>query len=185
MEPAQAGFAMKRCEFIRPLQAPRSYYQEATIRAPFTQLYVHLVWSTWDRLPLISPDIERRLYGAIIQKCRETKCVPIRIGGVSDHLHLLIRLHPTVAVSDLVKELKGSSSHLMTHQITTGDFFKWQGAYGAFSLRYEEVPTLKEYISNQKMHHANGELRPEFEKMEIIDVSEFDIQEFADEEIMG
>ncbi len=154
------------------------------MREPFTHLYVHLVWSTWDRLPLIAPDVEKRLYGAIIKKCRELKCVPIRISGVEDHTHLLVRLHPTVAVSNLVKEVKGSSSHLMTHEIKPGGFFKWQGAYGAFTLRYE-VPTVKEYIARQKVHHANGVTRPEWEKTEIVDQAELVVEEWMDEEIMG
>ncbi len=155
------------------------------MREPFTQLYIHLIWSTWDRLPVISPEIECRLFRAIVAKCRETKCTPIRIGGVPDHVHLLVRLHPAIAVSHLVKELKGSSSHLMTHEIRPGDFFKWQGAYGAFSLRYDEVPVIKKYIANQKRHHTSNNLRSELETMEITDASDLDIQQLADEEIMG
>lgn len=135
---------------------------------------------------LVKPEVERRLYGAIIEKCREMKCAPIRIGGVPDHLHLLVRLNPAVTVSDLIREVKGSSSHLMTHQINPGDFFKWQGAYAAFSLRYEEVPKIKEYIAKQKIHHTSNELLLELEKMEINDASELDIEELTDdEEIMG
>ena len=110
------------------------------MREPFTQLYLHLVWSTWDRLPLIMPDVERRLYGAILAKCREHRCLPIRIGGVQDHLHLLVRLHTTIPIATLVKEVKGSSSHLMSHEIKRGEFFKWQGGYGAFTLCKSEAP---------------------------------------------
>lgn len=105
------------------------------MREPYTQLYLHLVWATWDRLPLITPNVEPRLYGPIIRKCRELKCVPIRIGGIENHTHLLVRLHTTIAVATLVKEVKGSSSHLMTHEIAPNDFFKWQGAYGALFAR--------------------------------------------------
>jgi len=76
------------------------------MREPFTHLYVHLVWATWDRLPLIQPAVEKRLYGAMIKKCREFKCIPIRVGGVEDHTHLLVRLHPTTAVAKLVQEVK-------------------------------------------------------------------------------
>ncbi len=95
------------------------------MREPFAQLYLHCVWSTWDRLPLITPDVERRLYGAVIDKCRELKCSPICIGGMQDHLHLLVRLPTTLAVATLLKEVKGSSSHLMTHGIKPTEFFKW------------------------------------------------------------
>jgi REP element-mobilizing transposase RayT len=134
------------------------------MREPFTQLYLHLVWATWDRLPLITDAIEARLYAAIADKCREFKCVPLAIGGVADHVHLLVRLHTTVAVATLAKEVKGSSSHLITHEITPDQFFKWQGAYGAFTLRKDDVPTVKAYIERQKDHHAAGDLLENWEQ---------------------
>ena len=103
------------------------------MRAPFTQLYVHLVWSTWDRAPVITTNIVARLYASMLAKCKEMKCEPIAIGGIDNHVHLLIHLHPAVAVADLVKNVKGASSHLINHEIAPGLNFRWQGAYGAFS----------------------------------------------------
>jgi REP element-mobilizing transposase RayT len=155
------------------------------MREPYTQLYVHLVWATWDRLPLITPDIEPRLYGHIIRKCRELKCVPIRISGIENHTHLLVRLHTTIAVATLVKEVKGASSHLMTHEIAPDDFFKWQGAYGAFTVRKAEVPQIHEYIANQKQHHRDNSLWDEFEKTEIADEQELAIEADLIELVMG
>ena len=93
------------------------------MRAPYTELYVHLVWATWDRLPVLTPAVERIVYAAIADKCRDMNCEPLAIGGVADHVHLLVRLNPAVAISDLVKEVKGSSSHLVTHEIHPGEFF--------------------------------------------------------------
>ena len=126
------------------------------MRAPYTQLYLHLVWATWDRLPLITETIEPRLYAAIAEKCRELKCIPLAIGGIADHVHLLVRLHTTVSVAKLAQEVKGSTSHLVTHEIAPGQFFKWQGAYGAFTLRKSEVTVVQAYIERQKEHHAAG-----------------------------
>lgn len=139
------------------------------MRAPYTQLYLHCVWATWDRLPLISPEIERPLYAAILDKCRQLKCEPIAIGGTPDHVHLLLRLHTTVTVANLLKEIKGSSSHLITHEITPGEFFKWQGAYGAFTVSKDAVPRVKVYIEHQKEHHASDQLLPHWEVSEIVD----------------
>ncbi len=65
------------------------------MRAPYTQLYPHCVWATWDRLPLITPNIEGRLYAAIAAKCLELKCDMIAIGGIEDHVHLLVRFPTT------------------------------------------------------------------------------------------
>jgi putative transposase len=135
------------------------------MREPYTQLYLHLVWATWDRLAIISEDIKPRIYAAIAEKYRELKCVPLAIGGISDHVHLLVRLYTTVAVADLAKEVKGTSSHLVTHEITPGVFFKWQGAYGAFTIRKYEVPTVTAYIQNQERHHAENKVQPEFEQV--------------------
>ncbi len=128
------------------------------MRAPYTELYLHLIWATWDRLPVLTQEIEERVYAAIAMKCRELACEPLTIGGVVDHVHLLVKLNPSVAVAALVKEVKGSSSHLVTHEIRPGDFFKWQGAYRAFTIRKSEVENLKAYIKNQKLHHTEGKL---------------------------
>lgn len=78
-------------------------------------------------------------------------------------------LHTTTAIATLVKEVKGSSSHLVTHAIMPGAFFKWQGAYGAFTIRKSEVPTVKAYIENQKQHHAENCLFPELEEVFVQD----------------
>jgi len=139
------------------------------MRAPFTQLYVHLVWSTWDRAPLITPEIQTRLYAAMLDTCKAMKCDPIAIGGIDNHIHLLIRLHPTVAVADLVKNIKGSSSHLVNHEIKPGSDFRWQGAYGAFTIRENEVELVTAYLLNQPAHHAKNHLQAFFEQTDIAD----------------
>lgn len=136
------------------------------MRAPFTQLYVHLVWSTWDREPLITEDICPQLYAALAQKCRQLKCEPIKISGMDDHVHMLIRVHPTIAIADLVKDIKGASSHLVTHVLSPGTSFKWQGAYGAFTVRKEDTPIVERYIQNQKKHHAGGTIELVWERSE-------------------
>ena len=133
------------------------------MRAPYTQLFLHCVWATWDRLPLITPDIKPRLYAAIAAKCRELKCVPLAIGGVDDHVHLVVRLHTTVPVARLLKEVKGSSSHLVTHEIAPGKFFKWQGAYGAFTFAKADLPQVVTYVERQKEHHTADSLWEEWE----------------------
>jgi len=140
------------------------------VRSPYTQLYLHLVWATWDRLPLITPDIEDSLYAAMAEKCREHKCVPIAIGGIDDHVHVLVRLHTTVSVATLVKEVKGASSHLVTHVLKPQGFFKWQGSYGAFTLARDDVPEVEAYVRGQKEHHRVGHVLDAFETCETDEV---------------
>jgi putative transposase len=133
------------------------------MRAPYTQLFVHLIWATWDRLPLITPEIEPSVYAAIATKCRQLKCEPYAIGGINDHIHLLVRLDPNVSVAQLAKEVKGSSSHLVNYEIMPGEFFKWQGGYRAFTIRKNEAAIVKAYIDNQKQHHSEGTLSEDWE----------------------
>ncbi len=139
------------------------------MRSPFTQLYLHCVWSTWDRLPLITPQIEQAVYAAIQAKCKELGCEILALGGAADHVHLLIRHPATLTVADLMKEVKGASSHLVTHQIAPGGFFKWQGAYGAFSVSKRLVPEIKTYVERQKEHHSTNSLELELEQVASID----------------
>ena len=134
------------------------------MRAPYTQLYLHCVWATWDRRPLITPALESVLYAAIQAKCHALQSPCQAIGGMPDHVHVLVRLNPTVAVASLFKEIKGSSSHLLTHAAQPGEFFKWQGAYGAFTVSKADVPGVIAYIDHQKQHHADGNLWDEWEQ---------------------
>jgi REP element-mobilizing transposase RayT len=87
----------------------------------------------------------------------------ITVGGVEDHVHLLIGLPPTLSVSDLIKNIKGSSSHLVTHEIKPGEFFKWQGSYGAFTVGHDGIDKVANYIRNQAIHHQQKSIIPTWE----------------------
>jgi putative transposase len=65
------------------------------MRSRFTQLYLHSVWATWDRMPLLVPTIEQTVYAAILAKCRQLDCEPLAIGGTADHVHLSVRFSST------------------------------------------------------------------------------------------
>ena len=133
------------------------------MRTPFTQIYIHLIWSTWDRLPIVTSDIQPRIYALMLKKCKDMKCDPLAIGGINNHVHLLVHLNPAVSISELVKEVKGASSHLVNYQIKPGGDFKWQGAYMAYSIRKNEVEYLSAYIRNQAKHHAENSVLSELE----------------------
>lgn len=126
--------------------------------APYTQLYVHYVWSTWERLPIIEPAIEPRLYGSMRAKCQEHGCAVVALGGVADHVHLLIQLATTITIARLVAEVKGASSHVMNHEVRLHASFKWQQGYGAFTISKRTVPIVQAYVLHQKQHHAAGSL---------------------------
>jgi len=121
-------------------------------------VFVHLVWGTWDRLPLLTGEIERAVYRSFEAKCVELRATLVAVGGVEDHVHLLVQLPATLAVADLVKHLKGASSHLIAQRVRPGAFFKWQGAYAAFSVGFEDTAPVRDYILRQKEHHAANRL---------------------------
>ncbi len=71
-------------------------------------MYLHYVWATWDRLPLITPDIQQEIYAVIIGECKKLECTVIAVGGIEDHVHLLIGFPTTLAVAEIIKQIKGS-----------------------------------------------------------------------------
>jgi putative transposase len=126
------------------------------MRESLVEIYLHLVWATWDRQPCISADIESDVYSAILDKCRTYRCTVLAIGGIEDHVHLLVRTSHQMDISAMVRDAKGSSSHLVTTVLKPNDFFRWQGGYGAFSIDPRSVGRVTEYIQNQKTHHAEN-----------------------------
>lgn len=128
-----------------------------------TELYVHLVWSTWDRLPLLDEDTRQRIYKLFISECKKLNAEVLAIGGMSDHIHVLIRIPPTISVSELVKQLKGSSSHFANHTGGKLGEFKWQGGYCAVSVSMSLIPAVRAYISMQEEHHREGTVKARYE----------------------
>ena len=126
-----------------------------------THLYVHLVWATWDRQSLIHGTARKRLYAAVTQACRNLRCLPIAIGWMPDHVHLLVRLHARASVAVLAHDAKGMSSHLVRQ---SNPEFRWQGSYGAFSLRETDVAKVRAYVEQQVEHHTLGRLWPRAEQ---------------------
>ncbi len=121
---------------------------------------VHFVWATWDRSPLITEDIERGLYRYIKTVCGEDKCKVLAVGGMPDHVHLLILLSSTVTLADLMKHVKGGSSRCVSAALKPGAWFAWQGSYGAFSVSRRDIAKTVQYIECQKQRHAEGTLWP-------------------------
>lgn len=127
-------------------------------------LYLHVVWATWDRLPLINPEIERRLLRNIESEARKLGCKVLAINCMDDHVHVLLAIPTTVSIADLVKQMKGVSSHFANDELELDYQFKWQGSYGAFTVSRWDVDKIKQYVKRQKEHHIAGELLPEFEE---------------------
>lgn len=92
-------------------------------------------------------------------------CHLYRLGGIEDHVHILTSLHPTVALADLIKEIKTASSAWIKGQSVFPLFTHWQDGYGAFTHTYEDRHGLIEYIRNQEAHHRKTPFLEEFESL--------------------
>ena len=101
---------------------------------------VHFVWATWDRQPLITEAVERDLYKYIEAVCADDHCKVLALGGMPDHVHLLVLLSNTVTMADFMRHVKGGSSRFIPKCLTPGSWFAWQGSYGAFSVSQANIP---------------------------------------------
>lgn len=122
----------------------------------YTKLYYHIVFRTLQSVPAISEQNEKALYQYIWAFCQQQKCTLHRINGMPDHLHLLVEIHPSMAVSDFVKQLKNASHKwLEQHSDWFPDFYAWSKGYCALTYSEHEKAKIVNYIKNQKEHHKN------------------------------
>jgi len=124
-------------------------------------LYVHLVFHIGNPLVPIRPYDADRLYSYMSGILKEKDCFPVRIGGMPDHIHLLFVLSKNIALSDLVREVKRSS----TTYLKTDTYyrrFKWQTGYGAFSTSVAAYQRVVRYIDNQAIHHRKKSFKEEY-----------------------
>jgi REP element-mobilizing transposase RayT len=128
----------------------------------WTRLFVHVTWSTWDRVPLITGGIERELHALMAGQCRNLDCEALRIGGIEDHVHAVIRLHPAVSVAALVRAMKGASSRAI-QDASRDPPFRWQAGYAALSVSREVVDGAIDYVTRQREHHRDATTRSEWE----------------------
>ena len=134
------------------------------MRRSHTKLYLHIIWSTWDRMDLIDFRIEPILFRYIRNKCEENQYWLEAIGGTSNHLHILVRFTTSISIGKLVHLIKGASSHYISKILKPDEFFKWQGGYSAFTVSPFHVKTITSYIENQKQHHDSQTCREDWEQ---------------------
>jgi REP element-mobilizing transposase RayT len=126
----------------------------------FTSLLAHVVFSTKDRAPLISPDMQLQLHAYMGGILRELKATSLIVNGVDDHVHLLVGLPATASVSDTLRTLKTNSSR-WAHE-TYRKPFAWQSGYGAFSVSQSNIEAVRQYIARQEEHHRRMSFKEEF-----------------------
>ena len=129
----------------------------------YAQLYVHLVWAKWDRVPSLIGATQAAAYAGIRAELAELNVLVLAIGGIADHVHLLIKLPRTLTIAHIMKQVKGSSAHLVNHRPEDPDYIKWQKGYGAFTISKSHVPKVIGYIQRQEQHHHEGKLSKDLE----------------------
>ncbi len=119
-----------------------------------TKIWIHGIWGTKDRVPLISSDIENDLYTHIKNHLiKDYNCLTKIINGTSDHIHILFLLNQNHSVQEIFKNIKGESSHWINQNKLSKQTFSWQTGYAAFSVSESTVRDVEKYIANQKEHH--------------------------------
>ncbi len=135
-------------------------------RQTYFSLWVHLVWATKNREPLITAELKWPLYKQIKQISNQGGYHLDFVNGVEDHIHLLYSLKSTQTVSALVKHVKGNSWVWVREQHLSNNYFSWQDGYGALSVSPYEVPKIRNYIRNQEAHHAKQSFEEELNQWE-------------------
>ncbi len=133
------------CLFFLPLVG--------SMGSSLTRFWSHVVFSTKHRAPIISPQIEEQLYPYINGIIQGEKGELLKMGGTSNHLHLLLTTHPIVAFSEMMRKIKDHSSKWVNEKHFLSHRFSWQEGYGAFSVSESLLPKIVSYIANQKEHH--------------------------------
>jgi putative transposase len=133
---------------------------------PYWRLFYHIVWATYERLPLIDTPVERLVRGVLHSKAKELGVFIHEIGIVEDHVHVVITIPPTLSIAEVVSQLKGSTSHAVNHLSERGGArFAWQRSYGVLTIGERSLPTVTEYVRHQEEHHARETTNDVFERI--------------------
>jgi putative transposase len=137
-----------------------------------TQLIYHIVYSTKHREPTIVQEQKKRMFAFIHQLLTNKNCHLYRINGVEDHLHILTHVHPTIAISSLVKDIKLACDDFIKREGIFPAFKGWQDGYGAFSESIKSKERLINYVKNQEEHHNKVSFLDEYKTL----LKEYDIE---------
>ena len=130
----------------------------------FNKIWIHAIWSTKDRHPFFHSNIEHKIYHFISEQFREQGCLVSIINGMPDHVHCLFLLSPQKSIAEVIKQIKGSSSHYINQNNLIVDKFSWQTGYAAYSVSESVVDKVHNYIHIQKQHHAKKTFQQEYDE---------------------
>ena len=129
-----------------------------------TSLHLHIVFSTKDRVVSIKAEWRQRLHSYLGGALNSLSVVPLSVGGVADHVHLLVGIKPIHALSDVMRDVKKASS-MWVHDEIGHRQFAWQEGYGAFSVSHSNLEQVLEYVEHQEAHHASRSFQDEYREL--------------------
>ena len=128
----------------------------------YLKIWIHAIWATKYRLPLVTLPLETLLYTQMKKEFAECGCVVKIINGMPDHVHCLFMMNAQKSPGDIIKQVKGGSSHWINQQNTLREKFAWQTGYAAYSVSESQLDKVFQYIKNQKLHHAKTTFLKEY-----------------------
>jgi len=128
----------------------------------YTSLYIHYIFSTKNRLPLIVPEIQDRLWPFMAGIAKKNNMKALAVGGMPDHIHILLSLPATITVSNAIQIIKGNSSKWINETFEISSRFSWQKGYGAFSINISILQDTIRYINNQAARHRRKSFKEEY-----------------------
>lgn len=137
----------------------------------FTNLRYHIIFATKNREPFLASPLRGRMHSYLGGCVRAAGGTPLQVGGVSDHVHLLLGLKPTHCVADVLRVIKKASSDWARHRLR--DFY-WQDGYSAFTVGTRGIEKIKQYIASQADHHQKRTFEEEYREFLKANDIEFD-----------
>lgn len=150
--------------FRNEWKKPSSPHYITKMADTYTQLYIQIVFSVKGRESLIKKAWKDELYAYIGGIITKQKSKSLAINGMPDHIHIFIGYNPSVAIPNLVEEIKTSSNKFLKEKFKAITF-NWQKGYGAFSYSRSQIDPVIKYIANQEMHHKTRTFKEEYIKM--------------------
>lgn len=132
----------------------------------YWRLHYHIIWSTMDRQPILTPQAEKLFYGVLYRKADELKLKIHAAGNVEDHVHVAVSIPPKLSVADCVRHLKGASAFAINHMNGSNGQFKWQAGYGALTVGERSLKIVMGYAAKQKERHNNRTMIDIYERMD-------------------
>jgi putative transposase len=151
----------------------------------YTSLHYHVIFSTKNREPWIRQDLEQRIWSYLGGIARENDIKALLAGGIENHVHLLLGIPPSAAVSKAVQLIKGGSSKWIKEALPNMTGFAWQDGYAAFTVSKSLVPEVEPYIRFQREHHRQSSFEEEYRAFLDRHAIQYDERYLFDAEIVG